>query len=215
MDHPHVPHLRGVLHLVDGARRRDRRDRCSCWPPTPPAGTLRRGHLRGEQRRPVRDLGDLPHGLLAPVDQGDAAPRRPLEHLPHHRRHLHAAVADPPAARRRADAADRRVDRRPRWRPHPQLLAHGTTLGVRADLRVPRLGRRVLHPASSPRPARFILSLIVSGGLLYTVGAVVYATKWPQLSDKWFGFHEMFHSFTIAGFLSHFSAIALAIVAFA
>jgi hemolysin III len=61
----------------------------------------------------------------------------------------------------------------------------------------------------------FILSLIVAGGLLYTVGAVVYATKWPQLSDKWFGFHEMFHSFTIAGFLSHFSAIALAIVAFA
>lgn len=60
-----------------------------------------------------------------------------------------------------------------------------------------------------------ILTLIVSGGLLYTVGAVIYATKWPQLSEKWFGFHEMFHSFTIAGFLSHFSAIALSIVAFA
>jgi len=60
-----------------------------------------------------------------------------------------------------------------------------------------------------------ILSLIVAGGLLYTIGAVVYATKWPQISHTWFGFHEMFHSFTIAGFLAHFSAIALALVAVA
>lgn len=60
-----------------------------------------------------------------------------------------------------------------------------------------------------------ILSLIVAGGLLYTIGAVIYATKWPQISHTWFGFHEMFHSFTIAGFLAHFAAIALAIVAYA
>jgi hemolysin III len=58
-----------------------------------------------------------------------------------------------------------------------------------------------------------ILTLIVAGGLLYTIGAVVYATKWPQISHTWFGFHEMFHSFTIAGFLAHFSAIALSVVA--
>jgi hemolysin III len=57
-----------------------------------------------------------------------------------------------------------------------------------------------------------ILSLIVAGGVLYTIGAVVYATKWPRLSETWFGFHEMFHSFTIAGFASHFAAIALALV---
>jgi hemolysin III len=59
-----------------------------------------------------------------------------------------------------------------------------------------------------------ILGLIVAGGLLYTVGAVVYATKWPQISQTWFGFHEMFHSFTIAAFLAHFAAITLAVVAF-
>jgi hemolysin III len=59
-----------------------------------------------------------------------------------------------------------------------------------------------------------ILSLIVAGGLLYTIGAVVYATKWPRLSEKWFGFHEMFHSFTIAAFVAHFSAIAVALVRF-
>jgi len=60
-----------------------------------------------------------------------------------------------------------------------------------------------------------ILSLIVAGGVMYTLGAVVYATKWPQLSLNWFGFHEMFHSFTVAGFASHFAAVALAVVVIA
>ena len=61
----------------------------------------------------------------------------------------------------------------------------------------------------------WILGLIVAGGVLYTVGALVYALKWPQISRTWFGFHEMFHSFTIAAFGAHFSAIALTVVAFA
>jgi hemolysin III len=58
-----------------------------------------------------------------------------------------------------------------------------------------------------------ILALIVAGGVMYTVGAAVYALKWPQISRTWFGFHELFHSFTVAGFVSHFAAIALALVA--
>jgi hemolysin III len=59
-----------------------------------------------------------------------------------------------------------------------------------------------------------ILGLIVAGGVLYTIGAAVYALKWPQISVNWFGFHEMFHSFTIAAFAAHFAAVALAVVAF-
>ena len=59
-----------------------------------------------------------------------------------------------------------------------------------------------------------ILGLIVAGGVLYTVGALVYALKWPQISHTWFGFHEMFHSFTVAAFGTHFAAIALTVVAF-
>ena len=47
------------------------------------------------------------------------------------------------------------------------------------------------------------------------MGAAVYALKWPQISQTWFGFHEMFHSFTIAAFMTHFAAVALAVVAFA
>lgn len=57
-----------------------------------------------------------------------------------------------------------------------------------------------------------ILGLIVAGGLLYTLGAVVYATKWPQVSKTWFGFHELFHSFTVAGFASHFAAVAIVVI---
>lgn len=55
------------------------------------------------------------------------------------------------------------------------------------------------------------LGLIVLGGVLYTVGALVYALKWPRLSERWFGFHELFHSFTIAAFCSHFVAVAITV----
>lgn len=54
-----------------------------------------------------------------------------------------------------------------------------------------------------------VLTLIALGGLSYSVGAVVYARKSPNLSPVWFGFHELFHAFTILGFLFHFSAITL------
>jgi hemolysin III len=52
-----------------------------------------------------------------------------------------------------------------------------------------------------------VVALVFAGGLLYTMGAVVYALKRPNPSPDWFGFHELFHSFTMAGYLSHFVAI--------
>jgi hemolysin III len=54
-----------------------------------------------------------------------------------------------------------------------------------------------------------VLALIALGGISYSVGAVVYAKKSPNPSPSWFGFHELFHAFTILGFLFHFTAIAL------
>lgn len=54
-----------------------------------------------------------------------------------------------------------------------------------------------------------VLTLIALGGICYSVGAIVYAKKSPNLSPAWFGFHELFHLFTILGFLFHFIAIAL------
>jgi hemolysin III len=50
--------------------------------------------------------------------------------------------------------------------------------------------------------------LIAAGGLLYTVGAVVYATQRPNPSPAIFGYHEVFHLFVIAAAIAHFTAIA-------
>lgn len=54
-----------------------------------------------------------------------------------------------------------------------------------------------------------ILGLLIAGGVLYTVGAVVYATERPRLSVTWFGYHELFHVFTVLAFATHFAAIAI------
>ncbi len=40
--------------------------------------------------------------------------------------------------------------------------------------------------------------LLFLGGLLYTVGAIVYALKRPNPFPHVLGFHEVFHLFTIA-----------------
>ncbi len=48
------------------------------------------------------------------------------------------------------------------------------------------------------------IALMIIGGLFYTVGAVIYATKWPDPLPKVFGFHEVFHLFVMAGSISHF-----------
>ncbi len=50
--------------------------------------------------------------------------------------------------------------------------------------------------------------LVAVGGLLYTAGAVVYATQRPNPNPAIFGYHEVFHLFVIAAAVAHFSAIA-------
>lgn len=54
-----------------------------------------------------------------------------------------------------------------------------------------------------------VLVLLAAGGLLYTVGGVVYGTKRPDPSPKWFGFHEVFHSLTVLAFVCQYIAISL------
>jgi hemolysin III len=46
------------------------------------------------------------------------------------------------------------------------------------------------------------------GGVLYSVGAVIYAMRWPDPWPKTFGFHEIFHALVIAAALIHFVAMA-------
>jgi channel protein (hemolysin III family) len=69
---------------------------------------------------------------------------------------------------------------------------------------VPALLRAVRHPLRCPPRL---------GGIFYTVGAGVFATKWPNPSPKWFGFHEVFHSFTLGGWAAHFVAATLVVTA--
>lgn len=56
-----------------------------------------------------------------------------------------------------------------------------------------------------------VVALIATGGLLYTLGAVVYGLKRPNPLPTWFGFHEIFHAFTIAAFITHYIAVSLAV----
>ncbi len=56
-----------------------------------------------------------------------------------------------------------------------------------------------------------IVILILAGGIVYTLGAVSYATKWPKLNPTWFGFHEIFHAATIIAATLHLTAISLAL----
>jgi hemolysin III len=52
--------------------------------------------------------------------------------------------------------------------------------------------------------------MVVLGGTLYTLGGVVYALKKPDPFPQWFGFHEIFHSFTILAFVVHYVGVSLA-----
>ncbi|MEL5989653.1 PAQR family membrane homeostasis protein TrhA [Microbacterium phosphatis] len=54
-----------------------------------------------------------------------------------------------------------------------------------------------------------MMLLVVIGGLLYTLGAVVYAMKRPNPWPGRFGFHEIFHAFTVLAFLCHWTAALL------
>lgn len=51
--------------------------------------------------------------------------------------------------------------------------------------------------------------LLLAGGVLYSLGAVIYAMQRPNPFPRIFGFHELFHLFVIAGSGIHFSIVAV------
>jgi len=55
------------------------------------------------------------------------------------------------------------------------------------------------------------LLLVMGGGVAYSVGAVVYALKRPRLAPRTFGYHELFHAFTLVGAGMHFAALWVAL----
>ena len=56
-----------------------------------------------------------------------------------------------------------------------------------------------------------VFILILLGGVCYTAGGVVYALKKPNFNVNWFGFHELFHIFVLAAWISQYLAVSFAI----
>jgi len=89
---------------------------------------------------------------------------------------------------------------------------HGVTgilymgLGWLATIALPQLVRGMTVPQ---------LVLLVAGGLLYTAGVIVFASKRPDPRPAIFGFHEVWHSFMVAAAACHFAMIALVLRAVA
>jgi hemolysin III len=75
----------------------------------------------------------------------------------------------------------------------------GVTLGWVSLIALPQLIEHV-NPIG--------LTLLGVGGLLYTLGAIVYAIRWPNPFPAVFGFHEVFHLFVIAAVACQYASIA-------
>jgi hemolysin III len=53
------------------------------------------------------------------------------------------------------------------------------------------------------------LTMLALGGVLYTIGSLVYAARWPDPWPRIFGYHEVFHVFVVAGSVLHFTLVAV------
>ncbi|GAA0915404.1 hemolysin III family protein [Nonomuraea longicatena] len=53
--------------------------------------------------------------------------------------------------------------------------------------------------------------LVAVGGVFYSAGAVVYGLRRPDPSPRWFGFHEVFHAFTLAAYLVQYIAVSIVV----
>lgn len=51
------------------------------------------------------------------------------------------------------------------------------------------------------------MQLLLLGGILYTLGALIYAFKWPNPFPKIFGYHEIFHLLVVIASTFHFIVI--------
>lgn len=54
--------------------------------------------------------------------------------------------------------------------------------------------------------------LLVTGGLLYTIGAIVYSAKWPNPFPRVLGFHEVFHALVVGAVVVHYVLVARLVI---
>src|SRR5659263_718192 len=177
--------------------------------------THREHRLRSDCRDALRDQRRLPPRKLVAAGDGRAAPPRPLEHLPHHR------GTYTPLAVLLLDAHTATVLLWTVWiGAVVGLLARVLWLGAPRWLYTPLyviLGMAAIgylpQFARADAGGPVIVWLIAGCGVAYVIGAVVYATKWPNPSPRWFGFHEVFHSLTVIGYTCTFVAVTIATLA--
>ena len=87
--------------------------------------------------------------------------------------------------------------------PRPVSAAIYISLGWVAIIAMPQLFDRL---------GALGIVLIVAGGLLYSVGAIVYARKRPDPVPTVFGYHEIFHVLVVAAAALHFAVIAFLVL---
>ncbi|HET9553375.1 MAG TPA: hemolysin III family protein [Anaeromyxobacteraceae bacterium] len=87
------------------------------------------------------------------------------------------------------------------WPLAPKWLMAALTVGLGWIVAptLPALGA-VIGPSG--------LWLLAAGGVAYTAGAVVYATRHPDPFPRVFGYHEVFHALVIAAAVCHYAAVA-------
>lgn len=88
--------------------------------------------------------------------------------------------------------------------PRPLVVALYLTLGWLIVLVVPTLQATL---------GSYAVWLLVSGGIVYSIGGAIYAKRAPDPFPKIFGYHEVFHALVIAAALLHFGAAAGAVLA--
>ena len=91
------------------------------------------------------------------------------------------------------------------WLDAPKWVAAGIglALGWVAVFALPQLVDRLDVAA---------VTLLIAGGLLYSIGAVVYARRKPDPLPEVFGYHEVFHALTIAAAACQYVAIAIFVI---
>lgn len=88
------------------------------------------------------------------------------------------------------------------WITAPRWVSAGLYLGMGW------LSILVFMPLVKSMAAGGILWLCL-GGILYTIGGIIYGLKKPNPDKPWFGFHELFHLFVLAGSFCHFMMMYL------
>ena len=70
----------------------------------------------------------------------------------------------------------------------------------------------VAYPQMIDRVGITGTALVTAGGVLYSIGAVIYAFKRPNPAPKVFGYHEVFHALVIAAAALHYAVVALIVL---